>query len=477
MAEIQLRYPFALMAADLVSYVSYLTDLDDGEVEEREHIFSSTLQFRIQQLLEGEPDDESSAEEDMSHSPTNKRSRGSNAALEKPPQKRFGEEAMSSTQAAESWRRSSALLRNLADKRSFENNRSRHHHSAVGKESTFVNSGKSDRQYRRENDSYDNHERKLPKVLSRSTPANTDGHPHTRRRITELEEARSFWGPVQRVVETEFDEGNSDVFLESEWQKRAKKGKILAKKIENQNFHGHIPSQTKMVSEHDTTLMDTEVPYEQESRSSPAILRSLRSSRKARKIPAQDEPVTASGDGDFEDDFETNSMEGQVTKQMATTCDESEVDELSPSQSTIYSEIKETPTTFEGPSQKSTERSKETAKQRSYSQRSYSQSSSSHRYFTGANIFGRRFWTEEETRCLISCLEDLAQESTKGRISPNIYATVLSRHGPNGSISRTLSQRNNLQLKDKARTELQRMQRNGDPTPLWASLFLPRLVG
>lgn len=89
------------------------------------------------------------------------------------------------------------------------------------------------------------------------------------------------------------------------------------------------------------------------------------------------------------------------------------------------------------------------------------------RYFTGHNARGRMPWTPEETACLLDSLASFEPNLRAGvRMQP--YTQILQLHGPRGTISKTLAQRNNVQLKDKARNELLRLQRENVRLPAWA---------
>ena len=60
----------------------------------------------------------------------------------------------------------------------------------------------------------------------------------------------------------------------------------------------------------------------------------------------------------------------------------------------------------------------------------------------------------------------------KKNASYAIYAEVLKLHGPNGSESEELANWNNVQLKDKARNILIRLQRDGLSVRPWSTWLL-----
>ncbi|KAE8257353.1 hypothetical protein A4X13_0g2405 [Tilletia indica] len=98
------------------------------------------------------------------------------------------------------------------------------------------------------------------------------------------------------------------------------------------------------------------------------------------------------------------------------------------------------------------------------------------KYSYGVN--GRRFWTPEETKCLMDALNKYAHLATIERPASEpfyIWQYILERHGPRGTKSRVLARRNNMQLKDKARVELERMRRNDQAMPYWKRLMFPSL--
>jgi hypothetical protein len=102
------------------------------------------------------------------------------------------------------------------------------------------------------------------------------------------------------------------------------------------------------------------------------------------------------------------------------------------------------------------------------------------RYATGGNRNGRVAWTPEETHCLIGAIDKLydafkLEGNLQGNHSSQIYTRILNLHGPQGSISRLLANRNNLQLKDKVRNEIRRLRRNNDPDPVWKDTFFPNM--
>ncbi|PWN87168.1 hypothetical protein FA10DRAFT_281928 [Acaromyces ingoldii] len=96
-------------------------------------------------------------------------------------------------------------------------------------------------------------------------------------------------------------------------------------------------------------------------------------------------------------------------------------------------------------------------------------------YSTGGNRLGRQKWTEEETQCLHRALEKLIKKRANDP-SYQIYAEVLNRHGSRGSTNTILRLRNNVQIKDKARNELLRMDKVGQVLPSWADLLFPTLL-
>ena len=88
-------------------------------------------------------------------------------------------------------------------------------------------------------------------------------------------------------------------------------------------------------------------------------------------------------------------------------------------------------------------------------------------YFTGGNRpAGRLRWSEEETKALMESLDLIcALKEEQQVIQP--YSIVLRMHGPRGSVSTVLANRNNVQLKDKSRNECLRLKRSGEPVPFW----------
>ncbi|KZO94109.1 hypothetical protein CALVIDRAFT_234433 [Calocera viscosa TUFC12733] len=85
------------------------------------------------------------------------------------------------------------------------------------------------------------------------------------------------------------------------------------------------------------------------------------------------------------------------------------------------------------------------------------------RYATGGNELGRRQWSTVEDNALMSALEDIHDQ---GAMSMK-WKTVLLWHGPDGSKSTILKDRNNAQLKDRARNLFLKYQRNGQEPPVW----------
>ncbi|CAD6893629.1 unnamed protein product [Tilletia laevis] len=93
----------------------------------------------------------------------------------------------------------------------------------------------------------------------------------------------------------------------------------------------------------------------------------------------------------------------------------------------------------------------------------------------------RRFWTPKETKCLMDALHKYAyllvigKKRSTGKSLIQIYDHVMQRHGPHGYKSTALARRNHMQLKDKARSELQRMRREDLAMPYWKPLLFPSL--
>ncbi|CED83417.1 SANT/Myb domain [Phaffia rhodozyma] len=80
-------------------------------------------------------------------------------------------------------------------------------------------------------------------------------------------------------------------------------------------------------------------------------------------------------------------------------------------------------------------------------------------YFTGRNQTGRIRWTAEEDECLLNEMKEYKEEKTLP------WASIIHRHGPNGSVSQILSNRNAVALKDRARNIKTRMKRLGESVP------------
>ncbi|KAK0550744.1 hypothetical protein OC845_002519 [Tilletia horrida] len=104
-------------------------------------------------------------------------------------------------------------------------------------------------------------------------------------------------------------------------------------------------------------------------------------------------------------------------------------------------------------------------------------------YRYGIGTAARRRWTPEETKCFVDCLYKYAHLKANGvkRVYSNskdpqpiqIFSHILQRHGPNGTKSRTLQWRNNMQLKDKVKSELVRMRREKQVIPYWGPILSP----
>ncbi|KAL9931783.1 hypothetical protein V8E36_009333 [Tilletia maclaganii] len=102
----------------------------------------------------------------------------------------------------------------------------------------------------------------------------------------------------------------------------------------------------------------------------------------------------------------------------------------------------------------------------------------SYKVATGA----RRFWTEAETDCLMAALHKytflrVLGKRPKGQhkgVYP-VYDLIIKKHGPRGTKSHDLARRTNVQLKDKARSELERMRREHQTLPYWKKILFPSL--
>lgn len=93
-----------------------------------------------------------------------------------------------------------------------------------------------------------------------------------------------------------------------------------------------------------------------------------------------------------------------------------------------------------------------------------------YRYATGGNQLGRVPWSMEETECLLTDLEVLHpqyEEALRTNVRFAVWSEILKRHGENGSLSTFLKNRNNVQLKDKARNEFERRKRAKQEVSLW----------
>ena len=97
------------------------------------------------------------------------------------------------------------------------------------------------------------------------------------------------------------------------------------------------------------------------------------------------------------------------------------------------------------------------------------------KYVIGKGHIGRRTWTDLEEEVFMDALNALYKHKKKNA-SYAIYAEVLNLHGPNGSESEELANWNNVQLKDKARNILIRLQHDGLSVRLWSTWLLAHLL-
>ncbi|KAK0539557.1 hypothetical protein OC835_001109 [Tilletia horrida] len=89
-------------------------------------------------------------------------------------------------------------------------------------------------------------------------------------------------------------------------------------------------------------------------------------------------------------------------------------------------------------------------------------------------IEARRFWSPDETHCLLKEVWRLAFQKKTNR-QYQIWDKILQLHGRRGTKTRILARRNNVQVKDKARSELQRMRREMEKLPYWYPVLFPTL--
>lgn len=85
------------------------------------------------------------------------------------------------------------------------------------------------------------------------------------------------------------------------------------------------------------------------------------------------------------------------------------------------------------------------------------------RYATGGNASGRRPWTTVEDNALMAALQEIHQAGSTSMK----WRTVLQWHGPAGTKSTLLENRNNAQLKDRARNLFNKYSKSGQNPPEW----------
>jgi len=86
------------------------------------------------------------------------------------------------------------------------------------------------------------------------------------------------------------------------------------------------------------------------------------------------------------------------------------------------------------------------------------------RYATGGNESGRKQWTQVEDNALMASLQEIYED---GGRETRKWKMILDWHGPDGERTQLLKDRNNAQLKDRARNLFIKYKRNGQEPPVW----------
>ena len=94
------------------------------------------------------------------------------------------------------------------------------------------------------------------------------------------------------------------------------------------------------------------------------------------------------------------------------------------------------------------------------------------RYVVAYQGKARTKWSQEEEDCLRGALHEFAICKADTTYYP-IYTLILNLYGENGVRSNVLANRNNMQLKDKARNIILTMYRRGEAIPYWHRILFP----
>ncbi|KAE8218556.1 hypothetical protein CF319_g1911 [Tilletia indica] len=85
-------------------------------------------------------------------------------------------------------------------------------------------------------------------------------------------------------------------------------------------------------------------------------------------------------------------------------------------------------------------------------------------------------WTETETKCLMDALNQYAHLRAKGQRIKSVFRAIWLRHGPAGSETQALRGRDTIQMRSKARAELERRYKKNVVMPYWQPILFPKFL-
>lgn len=242
----------------------------------------------------------------------------------------------------------------------------------------------------------------------------------------------------EAVRDTEFDVGDPDVFLEAHMREKAVRGK--GKKRAAPARKGKAAARKEGVREGDS---DEELP------DLANLMPELRPDHPSQIQARQGDLGVADGFEVSQEELQavqTESEDRRGARQKRKRAEREESEYLPPNASAGPSSLEESAGgSSSGPNVVRVKQERLT-----------------YRYATGGNQLGRVAWSEDEKSCLLNDLEELHPlylEALSRNVRFAIWKEILKRHGQGGSHSNRLQNRNNVQLKDKARNEYERRRR------------------
>lgn len=267
-------------------------------------------------------------------------------------------------------------------------------------------------------------------------------------------------GDIEAIRDTEFDQGDTDVFLEKRTRATATRGK--GKKRAVQARKGRAAASKASLREGDSE--DEATPAAVSSQAAVQEEQSDEEMPDVAALLAQKGKGVQQATNNDAADFEVNQEELQATqKESEERRGERQKRKRAEREESEYLPPSAGPSTEHTTTQESAEGHVDVP---AIKEKKPKQERLVYRYATGGNQLGRVAWSAEEKDCLLNDLQELYPrylEALSRNVRFPVWKEILKRHGKDGTVSLILKNRNNVQCKDRARNEIERRKRAEEP--------------